>query len=34
MHLEKEWFEEDKSIKSIDELSKFVDKLLNSYEHE
>lgn len=34
MHLEKEWFEEAKSVKSIEELSKFVDKMLNSYEHD
>ena len=34
MHLEKEWFEEAKSVESIEELSKFVDKMLNSYEHD
>lgn len=34
MHLEKEWFEEAKNVKSIEELSKFVDKMLNSYEHD
>lgn len=34
MHLEKEWFEEAKNVKSIEELSSFVDKMLNSYEHD
>ena len=34
MHLEKEWFEEARNIKSIEELSKFVDRLLNSYWHD
>lgn len=34
MHLEKKWFEEAKNIKSIEELSKFVDKMLNSYQHD
>ena len=34
MHLEKEWFEEATNVKSIEELSKYVDKLLNSYEHD
>lgn len=34
MHLEKDWFKEAENVKSIKELSKFVDKLLNSYEHD
>lgn len=34
MHLEKEWFEEARNIKTIDELSRFVDKLMNSYYHD
>lgn len=34
MHLEKEWFKEATKIKSIEELSKFVDKMLNSYSHD
>ena len=34
MHLEKEWFEEAKNVKSIEELSSFVDKMLNYYEHD
>lgn len=34
MHLEKEWFKEAENIKSVEELSKFVDKMLNSYQHD
>lgn len=34
MHLEKEWFEQARHVKSIEELSQLVDKMLNSYEHD
>lgn len=34
MHLEKEWFEQAKKIKTVEELSKFVDRMLNGYNHD
>ena len=34
MHLEKEWFEEAKTVKSAEDLTRFVEKMLGSYEHD
>ena len=34
MHLEKEWFEEAKTVKSTEDLTRFVEKMLYSYEHD
>ena len=34
MHLEEEWFKQARQVKSVEELSQFVDKMLNSYEHD
>lgn len=34
MHLEKEWFEQAKEIRTSDELTQFINKVLNSYSHD
>lgn len=34
MHLEKGWFEEAKKIESVEELAKFVNHMLNDYNHD
>ena len=34
MHLEKEWFKQAHKINTIEELSKFVDHMLNGYNHD
>lgn len=34
MHLEKEWFEKSAKIQTIDELTQFINKVLNSYSHD
>lgn len=34
MQLEKEWFEQARKIKTVEELSKFVDHMLNEYNHD
>ena len=34
MHLEKEWFEQASKIKTIDQLTEFINHLLGDYEHD
>lgn len=34
MHLEKEWFEQAAEIKTIDQLTEFINHLLGDYEHD
>jgi len=34
MHLEKEWFEQASQIKTIDQLTEFINHLLGDYEHD
>lgn len=34
MHPEKEWFKQAREIKTIEELTAFVDKMLNGYSHD
>ena len=34
MHLEKEWFEQAKKVKTVEELTAFVNHLLNDYNHD
>lgn len=34
MHLEKEWFEQTDKIKTIDQLTEFINHLLGDYEHD
>lgn len=34
MHLEKEWFEEAKKIETVEDLAKFVNHMLNDYNHD
>ena len=34
MHLEKEWFEQARKVKTVEELTAFVNHLLNDYNHD